>query len=227
MSKHAAVFTALSAPFEEHELQVRPGRGGRQVPFASARAIMSRLDRVVGPENWWDDYEVSTRAVLCRLTIRLGDASNITRCDAAALGDKESDPSLAVVEAFGRAAAKFGMARDLEARVAAPATSPPPTLPEQRPARPVRQAPAASRVDVSDPPPRSGRALFAWTRRQDENNGTDLLGQLNTWAKGRDFPGRMIEWSDQQVSEAYAEALRLLDLPPRSPNGKGRLAASA
>jgi len=225
MTQHAAVFAALSAPFEASELQVRPGRSGRQVPFASARAIMNRLDRVVGPENWWDDYETSTRAAVCRLTIRLSDGTSLTRCDAAGLGDKESDPALAFLEAFGRAAAKFGMAREFEPRGAAPAASHAAEH-DQRPVRPARQAPASSTVDISDPP-RNGRALFAWARTSDESGGTNLVGQLNAWAKGHDFPGRMVDWNGQQVSMAFSEALRLLEHTPRAPNGKGQIATSA
>ena len=34
-------------------------------------ARRGRLDEVVGPENWWDDFVPLEHSVICRLTIRL------------------------------------------------------------------------------------------------------------------------------------------------------------
>src|SRR5206468_5493700 len=67
-------------------------------------------------------------------------------------------------------------------------------------------APRAS----SGAPPRSGKALFAWTKDQEQRHEVGLLKYLNSWAKLQDFPGRMVEWDADQVSQAYAEAIRKL-----------------
>ncbi|MHC5541002.1 Rad52/Rad22 family DNA repair protein, partial [Singulisphaera rosea] len=59
-------------------------------------------------------------------------------------------------------------------------------------------------------PPRSGKALFAWTRDQEQRHSVGLLKYLNGWAKLQEFPGRIVDWDAEQVSLAYAEACRKL-----------------
>ena len=58
--------------------------------------------------------------------------------------------------------------------------------------------------------PRTGRALFAWTKEQDGKFEYGLLKHLNAWAKSQEFPARMVDWDAEQVSRAYAEARRRL-----------------
>jgi hypothetical protein len=59
-------------------------------------------------------------------------------------------------------------------------------------------------------PPRSGRALFAWTKEQEQRHEVGLLKYLNRWGKLQEFPSRMVDWDPDQVSLAYAEAVRKL-----------------
>jgi hypothetical protein len=59
-------------------------------------------------------------------------------------------------------------------------------------------------------PPRSGKALFAWTKEQEQRYQVGLLKYLNQWAKLQEFPGRMVDWDADQVSLAYHEASRKL-----------------
>jgi hypothetical protein len=59
-------------------------------------------------------------------------------------------------------------------------------------------------------PPRSGKALFAWTKDMEVKHEVGLLKYLNQWAKLQDFPGRMIDWDNEQVTLAYKEASRKL-----------------
>jgi hypothetical protein len=74
--------------------------------------------------------------------------------------------------------------------------------------------PPESRVpspESSEPrAPKSGRALFAWTKEQEQRHEVGLLKYLNRWAKFQEFPGRMVDWDADQVSQAYAEAIRKL-----------------
>ena len=56
--------------------------------------------------------------------------------------------------------------------------------------------------------PRNGRALFAWTKDQDEKYDYGLLKHLNAWGKRQDFPGRMVDWEGEQVNRAHSEACR-------------------
>jgi hypothetical protein len=92
---------------------------------------------------------------------------------------------------------------------------------ELEPAEPVDTSatPSAVPSSVLTPPgprtseeaasvPRTGRALFAWTKNQDEKHEYALLKQLSEWAKTQDFPVRMVDWDSEQVSRAYAEACR-------------------
>ena len=43
---------------------------------------MNRLDSVLGPENWWDEYIPLENSVVCKLSIRLPDGSIVTKADA-------------------------------------------------------------------------------------------------------------------------------------------------
>src|SRR5207253_6216353 len=84
--------------------------------YITARTAMNRLDSVLGPENWWDDFVPLENSVTCRLTIRLPDGSTVTKADAggyAGMADQGDDDKSGFSDAFKRAAAKFGVARYL------------------------------------------------------------------------------------------------------------------
>ncbi len=114
-TRYPDLFGALAAPFEGNEVKSY-SRQGRQLSYVTARTVMNRLDEVLGPENWWDDYVPSENSVLCRLTIRLPDGSTLTKCDAggyAGMADSGDDDKSGYSDAFKRAAVKFGCARYL------------------------------------------------------------------------------------------------------------------
>lgn len=113
------VVKELTRPFsvEEIELKVqatnRDRTRGLVVPYVDARAVLDRLDEVIGPDGWHDSYEVladkangDTRLVevKCRLTI-LG----VTKED---VGEGDSLKA-AFSDALKRAAVKFGIGRHL------------------------------------------------------------------------------------------------------------------
>ena len=77
-------------------------------PRLQPRAILDRLDAIVGPGAWEDHYDIDTpnRQAQCRLTI-LG----VTKEDAS---DSSINVREAVDDALRRAAAKFGIGRYLE-----------------------------------------------------------------------------------------------------------------
>jgi len=225
MTKYPDLFAALAAPFESHEMKVR-SQTGRQLHYITARTAMNRLDNVLGPENWWDEYSPSENSVLCRLTIRLPDGTILTKCDAggyAGMADSGDDDKSGYSDGFKRAAVKFGVARYLyrdgvptfvqerttpadPAPVAAPANetaAPPASAPAGNPANPPRSG-------GNGGIPRSGKALFAWTKDQEQRYEVGLLKYLNGWAKLQEFPSRMVEWDAEQVSQAYAEGCRKL-----------------
>src|SRR4051812_2798702 len=115
MTKHPDLFASLAAPFEPNEVKVR-STAGRQLHYITARTAMNRLDNVLGPENWWDEYAPHENSVLCRLTIRLPDGQVLTKADAggyAGMADSGDDDKSGYSDAFKRAAVKFGVARYL------------------------------------------------------------------------------------------------------------------
>lgn len=217
MTKHPDLFAALAAPFELHEVKVR-SQTGRQLHYITARTAMNRLDNVLGPENWWDEYVPGENSVLCKLTIRLPDGSLLTKADAggyAGMADSGDDDKSGYSDAFKRAAVKFGVARYLY-RDGVPAfvqERTPVGEPAVAPAVAESTAPAASAPrngNSAGNPPRTGKALFAWTKDQEQRHQVGLLKYLNQWAKLQEFPGRMIDWDGDQVSLAYHEAIRKL-----------------
>jgi hypothetical protein len=228
MTQHQDLFAALAAPFEREEVKVR-SYSGRQLHYITARTVMNRLDNVLGPENWWDEYIPSENSVLCRLSIRLPDGSTLTKADAggyAGMADQGDDDKSGFSDAFKRAAVKFGVARylykdgvpgfvrdrlpnaDAVASAPEPAAAPAPA-PAANPA-PAAGAPNGRTGSSNGNPPRTGKALFAWTKDQEQRHEVGLLKYLNSWAKLQDFPSRMVDWDADQVSLAYGEACRKL-----------------
>jgi hypothetical protein len=229
MTQHRDLFAALAAPFDSDEVKLR-SQGGRQLHYVTARTVMNRLDDVLGPENWWDDFVPLEHSVICRLTIRLPDGATLTKSDAggyAGMADPGDDDKSGFADAFKRAAVKFGVGRYLyrdgipkfarEAlRGRGEVEASPAPVPEVPSApAPANAAPPAPSVnpaprngDDGQNAPRTGRALFAWTKDQDEKYEYGLLKHVNAWAKRQDFPGRMVDWEGEQVTRAYAEACR-------------------
>ncbi len=232
MTQFPDLFAAIAAPFETQEVRTR-SQAGRQLHYITARTAMNRLDSVLGPENWWDEYVPGENSVLCRLTVRLPDGTTLTKADAggyAGMPDQGDDDKSGFSDAFKRAAVKFGVGRYLyrdgvpsfvrerEPGVApAPVPSPAPESSAPAPA-PALAPPAAEPQHPAPPrpasgngsPPRSGRALFAWTKEQEQRHEVGLLKYLNGWAKLQEYPGRMVDWDIEQVNQAYAEACRKL-----------------
>ena len=227
MTQHPDLFAALAAPFEPEEVKIR-SQTGRQLHYVTARTVMNRLDNVLGPENWWDEYVPSENSVLCRLTIRLPDGVALTKADAggyAGMSDSGDDDKSGYSDAFKRAAVKLGVARYLyrdgvPSYVQGESTAPNVaggTLSDPAPAPSPSQS-ARQSVQSTGNAPRTGKALFAWTKDQEQRYEVGLLKYLNNWAKLQEFPGRMVEWDAEQVGLAYAEACRKLQAVQSSHN---------
>lgn len=160
MTSHPELLALLASPFEPGEIKRKAGPGGRSLSYVTARQVMNRLDTVLGPENWWDEYVPSEQSVLCRLSIRLPDGTVINKADAggyAGMADSGDDDKSGFSDAFKRAAVKFGIGRHLygdgipsfsrtpttaSAPAPAPAPQPAATIPMASPAdfRPGREA---------------------------------------------------------------------------------------
>jgi hypothetical protein len=116
VTQYPDIFAALATPFTPHEVKERPGQNGRKVSYITARTVANRLDDVLGPENWYDEYVPLEHSVICKLTIRLPNGVWLTKCDAggyAGMSDSGDDDKSGFSDSFKRAAVKFGVARYL------------------------------------------------------------------------------------------------------------------
>ncbi len=109
------IWEMLGEPFPPEELQWRVEALSKDkkralvVPYVDARAVLDRLDEVVGTHGWQDSYEVlyaheGNFAVKCRLTVM-----DVTKED---VGEGDSLKA-AFSDALKRAAVKFGIGRFL------------------------------------------------------------------------------------------------------------------
>lgn len=115
-TKHKDIFDALARPFRADELKSF-SKGGKSFKYITARTVMNRLDEVLGPESWWDEYvNLTEHSAICRLSIRLPDGQVLVKCDAggsAGMADGGDDDKSIISDAFKRAAVKFGVGRYL------------------------------------------------------------------------------------------------------------------
>lgn len=107
---------ALAAPFDIADIEfVGRGNGKRIVaaPYVTNRAIMTRLDSVVGIANWKNEFATSPTGggVLCGLSIRI-DGEWITKWDGAENTQIESVKG-GLSGAMKRAAVQWGIGRFL------------------------------------------------------------------------------------------------------------------
>lgn len=114
----------LAMPFAPEDLEWRlqrtyESRGetkGIAVPYVTNRAIMTRLDDVVGPENWYNEFKSwhgggKKEAQLCGISIRFGDHF-ITKWDGAEDSDIEPVKG-GLSDSMKRAAVQWGIGRVL------------------------------------------------------------------------------------------------------------------
>ncbi len=196
-SKFPAIFNALAAEFHPSDVGMLP-KGGRRLPFITARTAMNRLDHVLGPENWWDSYSPrGEHSVFCHLTIRLPDGSTLTKTDVgggAGMDDLGDDDKSAVSDAFKRAAVKFGVARYLygngvPVHAELTAAAPEPQLALPSPAPPDE--------------PRTPAELVAWTNQLAEDHDYDFAAFLKEWLAKKAFPASR-HWDAGHVTTAVA-----------------------
>lgn len=213
------IFAALAAPIDPRDIKTRR-QGGRDLSYITARTVMNRLDDVLGPDGWWDEYQPLDHSVICKLTIRLPDGSIITKSDAggcAGMADAGDDDKSGFSDAFKRAAVKFGIGRHLYGD-GVPAFVREPSLPSkagapgsgqgaaERPRRRSRSIDSTQDLDrplkkIQPVAPRTGRELDDWIKqcRIDPNVLTWIRNEICT---PRRWPQYLPKWSDGQVAEA-------------------------
>lgn len=115
--KWECIQTELSKPFPAKYIGVKPGATSETSAlllwFVDARAIMDRLDDVVGPENWsfsWIPIPVSEGRVAVQGKLRIFD---VVKEDAGEAQGEDEPHKSAVSDAFKRCGVHFGLARYL------------------------------------------------------------------------------------------------------------------
>lgn len=106
----------LSKPFSAKYVSVRPGATSDTgqamlLWFVDARAVMSRLDEVVGPENWsysWHPIPAPDGRVAVHGQLRVFDA---VKEDVGEAQDEDEPYKSAVSDAFKRCGVHFGLGR--------------------------------------------------------------------------------------------------------------------
>ena len=114
----------LAAPFAPEDLEWRlqradkDGRWGIAVPFVTNRAIQNRLDDVVGPENWYNDFKPwhgdgKKEAQICGISMYFEEHQGfITKWDGAEDSDIEPVKG-GLSDSMKRAAVQWGVGRVL------------------------------------------------------------------------------------------------------------------
>lgn len=112
------IFAALAAPFSQDAVSWRAqsmnkeGTKAMALAYIDARDVMRRLDEIVGPANWQDEYhETPTGTAICTIRIRCGDAW-VAKSDGAGATDVEAEKGR-LSDAFKRCAVKWGIGRYL------------------------------------------------------------------------------------------------------------------
>jgi hypothetical protein len=109
----------LKEPFNKKEVQWRAqtvtknGDKALALAYIDSRAVMDRLDSVVGAENWKDEYLVQGSRVVCTLSIWDSTKEQwIAKSDGAGDTAVEAEKG-GISDAFKRAAVKWGVGRYL------------------------------------------------------------------------------------------------------------------
>ena len=120
---HSQIQAALRKPFAPEDLEWRLQQTfeekmrGIAVPYVTNRAIQNRLDEVVGPENWYNDYKPwhgagKKEAQLCGIAIYFEGRGFITKWDGAEDSDIEPVKG-GLSDSMKRAAVQWGIGRVL------------------------------------------------------------------------------------------------------------------
>lgn len=112
------LFAKLAKPFKPSDIEWRAGATTADktkalaLAYITARAVMDRLDEVMGPENWRDEYAAGPDGgVICGLSLRIN-GEWITKWDGADNTEFEAVKG-GLSDAFKRSGYKWGIGRYL------------------------------------------------------------------------------------------------------------------
>lgn len=109
----------LQAPFDECDIEWRIAQSGAKngkpwakcLAYIDARAVQDRLDDVLGPDSWRDEYTHVTGGVMCKLSLRINNEW-ITKENGSDETDIEAFKG-GISKALVRAASTWGVGRYL------------------------------------------------------------------------------------------------------------------
>lgn len=107
----------LAKPFDSSHIRVKPGKIGSNgqalaLWYIDARAVMDRLDSVIGSENWefsWSPISADGRVVIQGILTVMG----VTKSDVGEARGEDEPWKSGVSDAFKRTAVQFGIGRFL------------------------------------------------------------------------------------------------------------------
>jgi hypothetical protein len=112
----AGAAKALAAPFEQYQVEIKPGaltndkKRALALAYVDLRAYQDRLDEVIGLEGWSVEYRnLGAKSIICRLTI-LG---HVREDVGEPSGDGDNPATEALAQAFKRTCSAFGLGRYL------------------------------------------------------------------------------------------------------------------
>jgi len=211
----------LSAPFPIEAIGWKPqavkGNRALAVAYIDSRDVMGRLDRVVGPENWWATYDLlgNGERVVCHLTI-LVDGRAVTKTDVGGESDQPDGADrlkAAFSDSLKRAGVQWGVGRylyslpavwcDIDDRkqITTPPQLPAWALPPREKAAP-RPAPAGGR-HAAPPAATAGADLGDRVRAESARTGWGWTA-CTTWLNAA-HPGEPVP---------YGKATRMPDIEP-------------
>lgn len=188
------IAAALAQPFALSELEWRVGSTnkdktkGLALVYVTNRAIMHRLDQVVGIDGWKNEY-VAWRAkgVLCQLSLRIN-GEWIAKCDGADESDIEATKG-GFSDAMKRTAVQWGIGRYLYELPDfwAPLEGGKYLPRDFKPAIPAQYLPGGTRTHTATPPPsqsEAGKGQDSKRSKATPSGGGGLLipeAQLPPW----------------------------------------------
>jgi hypothetical protein len=157
------------------------------IDYITARVVMNRLDKVLGPPNWYDTYNVlPDGSIMCTLFLRIN-GEWIGKADVGTESDIEGEKGAFSV-ALKRAAVKWGIGRELYRDGTAFDDDPTPP----RPATAAPRTPPVKPAPKAEPEPEDAEAVKAATpaaqTREDRRIGAEDAG-----AKRRNLRTKEIE----------------------------------
>jgi hypothetical protein len=199
---------------------------GLVAAYIDARAVMDRLDEVVGPGNWQDEYRAGPAGgVICRLGVRtweFDDGLWTWKEDVAENTDYEPVKG-GVSDAFKRAAVKWGVARYLYDVAAVWVDLDEHKRPKERPKMPVKYLPAgATRQSAGSadmPPPLTAADVERELNKPPSDNAKGDFTEFWKWVKSNGIEQDMVydvagvktfvsdEWSGGKLAALKAQLI--------------------